>query len=124
MATTQMSGSQPVAAQAVERAQPPIRWPRPNRSSVLTIALWGLGLLVGLLIPATIVPPTQATATVGEAWTAFSITVLGAAMMVSATAWQFRRTRDASILILGVVPGSTLVVGGIILATVKVLGYV
>lgn len=113
-----------MAEHAQERAQPPIRWPHPNRSSVLTIALWGLGLLVGLLIPATIVPPTQETATAGEAWTAFSITVLGAVLMVAATAWQSRRTRDASVLILGVVPGSTLIVGGIILATVKVLGFV
>lgn len=124
MATAHIHGSQPMAVQRVERAQPPIRWPHPNRYGVLTIALWGLGLLVALLIPALIVPPYQETATVGEAWTAFSFTVLGALFMIAATSWRYRRSKDSGILILGLVPGAAVIVGGVILATAKVLGFV
>jgi predicted membrane channel-forming protein YqfA (hemolysin III family) len=124
MATAHIHGSQPMAVQRVERAQPPIRWPHANRSGVLTIALWGLGLLVALLIPALIVPPYQKTATVTAAWTAFAFTVIGALCMVAATAWHYRRTKDSGILILGLVPGGAVIVGGVILATVKILGFV
>jgi hypothetical protein len=113
-----------MATQTVERAQPPIRWPHPDRSSVLTIALWALGLLVALLIPALIVPPYQKTATAAAAWTAFSFTVLGALFMIAATSWHYRRSKDSGILILGAVPGAAVIVGGVILATVKVLGFV
>jgi hypothetical protein len=111
-----------MAANTTELAQPPIRWPHFNRTSVLTFALWGIGLIVALLIPASIVSPGQTTATAGAAWAAFSFTVLGAAIMMITTWWRWRKTRDAGILILGIVPGSAVVVGGIILATAKVLG--
>jgi len=124
MATTDLHGSQPTVAQAEEHAQPPIRWPHPNRSSVLTIALWALGLLVALGVPAAIVPPNQKTATAAAAWTAFAFTALGAAFMITATAWHFRRTKDSGILLLGIVPGATVMIGGIILATVKILNFV
>ncbi len=122
MATTQYHGSQPDTTPSEERAQAPIRWPHPNRTHLITIALWGLGLLIALLIPATIVPPGQATARPGPVWTAFTITVVGALMMIGATVWAWRRTKDAGVLILGVVPGATVIIGGIILATAKVLG--
>jgi hypothetical protein len=125
MATTQLPGSQPIVARAGDdRAQPPIRWPHPNRSSVLTIALWAIGLIVALAVPAFIVPPSQKTATVAAVWTSFSFTVVGAVIMIAATAWNFRRTKDSGILILGLVPGVTVIICGVILATVKVLGFV
>ena len=113
-----------MAARADDRAQPPIRWPHPNRSGVLTIALWGLGLVIALLIPALIVPPYQKTATATEAWTAFSVTVFGALIMMGVTGWRYRKTRDSGILVLGIVPGVSVIIGGVILATVKVLGFV
>jgi hypothetical protein len=122
VATTSAHGSQQTAEPPAERAQPPIRWPRPNRSSLLTIAFWALGLLVALLIPAMIVPPGQKTASVSAAWTAFSFTVLGAAMMIAATSWHYLRTKDSGILLLGLVPGGSVILGGIMLATVKILG--
>jgi predicted membrane channel-forming protein YqfA (hemolysin III family) len=124
MATAHLPDSQQTAEQPAERAQPPIRWPHLVRSSVPTIALWALGLLVALLVPAMIVPLSQKTATVSAAWTAFSFTVLGAAMMIAATSWHFLRTRDSGILLLGLVPGVAVVLGGIMLATVKTLGFV
>jgi hypothetical protein len=111
-----------MAAQSVERAQPPIRWPHPDRSSVLIIALWGLGLLVALIVPALIVPPSQKTATVADAWTAFSFTVVGAILMIGATGWHYRRTKDSGILLLGAVPGTAVIIGGVMMATVKILG--
>jgi hypothetical protein len=113
-----------MTSQVEERAQPPIRWPHPNRGTALTIALWALGLLVALLVPATIVPPTAQSATPAAAWTAFTFTVVGAALMIGATAYRWRKTQDAGILLLGAIPGASVIVGGIILATVKVLGFV
>lgn len=113
-----------MAARTVDRAQPPIRWPHPNRSSVLAVALWALGLIVALLVPALIVPPYQETATPAAAWTAFSFTVVGALFMIAATSWHYRRSKDSGILILGLVPGTAVIVGGVIMATVKVLGFV
>jgi hypothetical protein len=125
MATTHVQGSQPIVARVEDdRAQPPIRWPHPNRSSVLTIALWAIGGIVGLGIPALIVPPWQKTATSAEAWTAFSVTVIGSAIMMASTSWHYRKTKDTGILVLGLVPGATVIICGIILATVKVLGFV
>ncbi|HET9657048.1 MAG TPA: hypothetical protein VFP72_16975 [Kineosporiaceae bacterium] len=111
-----------MTTQVEERAQPPIKWPHPTRIGTLTLAMWVAGLLVALLIPAAIVPPTQNTATPGAAWSAFAVTVLGAGLMIAATIWSWRKTKDAGVLILGFVPGTTVIVGGILLATVKVLG--
>lgn len=122
VATNPVPGGQQTAKVPAERAQPPIRWPHPNRSSVLTIALWALGLLVALLVPAMIVSPGQKTASVSAAWTAFSFTVLGAAMMITATSWHYLRTKDSGILLLGLVPGGAVILGGVLLATVKILG--
>ena len=125
MATTQVHGSQPIVARVEDdRAQPPIRWPHPNRSSVLTIALWAIGLIVGLGIPALIVPPWQKTATPAAGWTAFTVTVLGSAVMMASTSWHYRKTKDSGILVLGLVPGATVIICGVILVTVKVLGFV
>jgi hypothetical protein len=124
MATIHVHGSQPPAARADDRAQPPIRWPHPNRYSAFTIALWGLGLIIALLIPASIVPLSQKAASVADVWTAFGFTVLGALIMMGATGWRFRMTKDSGILLLGIVPATSIIIGGVILATVKVLGFV
>jgi hypothetical protein len=122
MAATDFHGGRPDTAPSEERAQPPIRWPHPQRIYLVTIALWGLGLLVALVIPASIVPPGQATAAPGPAWTAFTFTVIGALVMMGATVWAWRRTKDSGLLILGLIPGSTVIIGGIILVTAKILG--
>lgn len=120
MATSPVTGDRQLATQ--ERAQAPIRWPHPDTSDITSILLWLVGVLVALGLPALIVPPGKATAPPGQVWGAFSLTVLGAAIMIGATMLHFRRARDASILVLGLVPGFSVIVGGIILAATKIYG--
>lgn len=108
--------------QGPQRAQAPIRWPHPDRSNLLAVALWAIGLVIALAVPAAIVPPGQKTAHIVPVWTAFSFTVIGAALMIGSTTLRWRRTGDSGLLILGVVPGLTVIIGGIILATTKIFG--
>ncbi len=103
-------------------AQAPIRWPRPERGTVIAIVAWVVGLLIALIVPALIVSPSKTTAPVDQAWTAFGFTALGAVIMFAATISQWRRTGDAASMVLGAVPASTVVVGGIILTTSKIYG--
>jgi hypothetical protein len=112
-------GEDHVLPQGDLRAQPPIRWPHPNRRSVAFVGLWLVGLCIALLVPASIVGPGEESAPVGDVWTAFSFTVLGAAVMLGAATLLYRRTGDAGAMVLGGVPAVATVAGGIILATTK-----
>jgi hypothetical protein len=104
------------------RAQAPIRWPRPDRGSVVLGAIWVIGLLIALAVPALIVPPNATHPNVGRTWFAFLFTVLGAAIMVGVSLFQFRRKRDGSILTLGTVSAIAVFLGGIILVATKLGG--
>ena len=105
-----------------ERAQPPFRWPHPDAMTLILVGLWVLGVLVALFVPALIVPPGADTAPAGEVWTAFSFTLLGAALMLAAGFGLFYRSRDATVLTLGLVPAIACIVGGLILAMSKLYG--
>jgi hypothetical protein len=100
-----------------ERAQAPIRWPRPDSTTITAIVIWLVGLVVALLVPAAIVPPGSETAEPGRIWTAFAVSVVGAAITLGATAFHARRKGDSAVLILGLVPAFSAVVGGVIFAT-------
>ncbi len=113
-----MSGSN--APQNSPRAQAAIRWPRPDRAALSLIALWVIGLLVALALPALVVAPGAQTAPVGRIWLAFAVTAVGAALMLAAVLALYRRARDASVLTLGVVPAIAVITGGIILAVTKI----
>ncbi len=104
------------------RAQPPIRWPRPSGPSTAYVALWVLGGIVAVLVPYFIVPPGQHTAPEARVWTAFACTVLGAVMMIVASALMWRRSKDAGLFVLGCVPALSTVIGGVVLATIKLTG--
>ncbi len=101
------------------RAQAPIRWPRPERRTVVLIAVWVVGLVIALAIPAAIVPPSTKNPAVGQTWTAFAFTMLGALVMGAASIAHYRNKRDTSVLTLGGVAAAALVLGGIILVASK-----
>ena len=69
-----------------ERAQAPIRWPRPDRFTLGLIAVWVIGLVIALAVPATIVPPTARHPSTGQTWFAFLFTVIGALIMLTVAA--------------------------------------
>src|SRR3954451_21823506 len=100
------------------RAQAPIRWPRPDAGSVVLGAIWVIGLRIALAVPALIGPPNATRPDVGRTWFALLFTVLGAGIMLVVSMLQFRRKRDGAILTLGTVSaisvfrvGTTLVPG-------------
>jgi hypothetical protein len=104
------------------RAQAPIRWPRPDRRSVLLAAIWIAGLLIALAVPALIVPPSAHNPNVGRTWFAFLFTVIGAGIMLGISLVQFMRKRDGTILTLGSVSAISVFLGGIILVATKLGG--
>ena len=104
------------------QAQAPIRWPRPDRTSIIIGAVWVLGLLISLVVPALIVPPNTTHPDVGRTWFAFLFTVIGAGIMLTMSMVQFRRNRDGSILTLGSVSAIAVLLGGIILVATKLGG--
>jgi hypothetical protein len=111
-----------VGSSSQNRAQAPIRWPRPDGITLVLIAIWVVGLLIALAVPALIVPPSATNPNVGRTWFAFLFTVIGAAIMLGVSLTQFRRTRDGTTLTFGSVAAITVFLGGIILVATKLGG--
>src|SRR3954453_18861646 len=111
-----------VGPTAEGRAQAPIRWPRPDRFTVLLAVVWVVGLVIALAVPATIVPPNAQHPSPGQTWLAFLFTLLGATIMLVCSIVQYRRKRDGSVLTLGGVSAVAVVLGGIILVATKLGG--
>jgi hypothetical protein len=111
-----------VGPKGQNQAQAPIRWPRPDRGSVVLGAIWVIGLLIALAVPALIVPPNETNPDVGRTWFAFLFTMIGAGTMLLMSLLQFRRKRDGAILTLGSVSAISVILGGIILVATKLGG--
>jgi predicted membrane channel-forming protein YqfA (hemolysin III family) len=111
-----------VGPSAENRAQAPIRWPRPDRTVVTLIVTYLIGLIIALVVPALIVPPRSEHPEVGRAWFAFLFTVIGAGIMLVSALLHFRHERDGTILSLATVSAITVLLGGIILVAVKLGG--
>lgn len=101
------------------RAQAPIRWPHPDGTTLALFALWLLGVAVALVVPALIVPPTADAQAAARVWTAFGFTVLGSGIMVAAVVGLWRRSGQAGILVLGIIPAVSCIAGGLIIAATK-----
>jgi len=101
------------------QAQPAIRWPRPSAPSLAYVTLWAVGGLVSLVVPLLIVPVGTASTSAASAWTAYAFTVLGAVIMLVAASLLFRRTKEAGLFIVGSIPAVVMVIGGVIMVTVK-----
>jgi LPXTG-motif cell wall-anchored protein len=102
-----------------ERAQAPIRWPRPDSFTLGLIAAWVVGLVIALAVPALIVPPTAQHPSAGQTWFAYAFTLLGALIMLGASVVHYRRKKDASVFTLGAVSAIAMILGGIILVATK-----
>ena len=120
MAATSRSGSQ---------QPPPLRYYNPavhrigwHKDSLVHLVVVGFGYLLGLLGPALVVPPGAATAPRSRIAVAFSITVLGVIIAMVTSSLAYRRRRNWSWLVIGIVPAISLLVGGAILAATKAGG--
>jgi hypothetical protein len=114
--------AQNVGPTSDDRAQAPIRWPRPDAASVVLGVIYAIGLVIALAVPALIVPPSTTHPQVGRTWFAFLFTVIGAGTMLVASLLHFRRKRDGTVLTLATVSAISVFLGGIILVAVKLGG--
>lgn len=102
-----------------ERAVPPVKWPHPGWPTIAAILVWFAGMLLAVLVPAIIVPPTQDQAEAGRVLLAFSCTLAGAVVM-AVVGWLLHRWHNAPLAwSFGMVPAVTVTVGGIIMAASK-----
>jgi cytochrome bd-type quinol oxidase subunit 2 len=116
--------AQNVGSTGEDRAQPPIRWPRPDRFTHTLGAVWIVGLVIALVVPALIVPPNSAHPSVGRTWFAFLFTAIGVAIMLTCSLLEWRRKRDGMVLTLFATAAIALFLGGIILVAAKLAaGY-
>ena len=121
MGATSSSGSPSKSPQPL-----PLRYQNPavhrigwHRESLVSLAVVGLGYLIGLLGPALVVPPGQETAPKAKIAVAFSITVIGVAIAMVTATLAYRRRRNWSWMVIGIVPALSLLLGGAILAATK-----
>lgn len=104
------------------RAQAPIRWPRPEAASIVLGVIYAIGLIVALAVPALIVPPSSTHPEVGRTWFAFLFTVIGAGLMLVSALIHYRRKHDGTILTIATVSAISVFLGGIILVATKLGG--
>jgi hypothetical protein len=119
---TGRQGGQDAPRDPQERAQAPIRWPRPDPATLGFVGVWAVGIFVAVFVPALIVPPNEKHPATGAVWLAFSTTVVGATVMMLTAVGLWRRGRDSSVFVMGAVPAVSCVAGGIILAATKLAG--
>ena len=105
-----------------ERAQAPIRWPRPDGVTLALLVVYVVGLIISLAVPALIVPPTARHPSTGQTWFAFSFTLIGVLIMLAASIVHYRREHDPSVFTLGGVSAVAVLIGGIILVATKLGG--
>ncbi len=104
------------------RAQAPIRWPRPDRFTLGLVAVFVVGLVIALAVPATIVPPSARNPSAGQTWLAFLFTLIGVVIMLAAVTVHYRRKKEVSIVTLGAVSAIAVLLGGIIIVATKLGG--
>jgi uncharacterized membrane protein len=104
------------------RAQAPIRWPRPEGFTLGLVAVFAVGLVVALAVPALIVPPTARNPSVGQTWLAFLFTLIGVVIMLAAVTLHYRRKKEVSVMTLGGVSAIAVLLGGIIIVATKLGG--
>ena len=105
-----------------ERAQAPIRWPRPDKFTLALLVAWVVGLVIALAVPALIVPPTAQHPSTGQTWFAFMFTVIGAVIMLTVSTLHYRREHEFTVATMATVCAIAVLVGGIILVATKLGG--
>lgn len=92
---------------------------RPPAISLVELGIVGAAYLFALVAPAFVVSPSQDTAPGARVAVAAGLTVLGAIVGAVVSLLAYRRTRNFSWLVIGIVPAFTLVILAVILAGVK-----
>jgi glucose uptake protein GlcU len=100
--------------------QPIHTQPKPPPSSLVSLVVILAGYVFSLAAPFFVVGPAQTDAPTDKIWLAFSLTVVGVVVATVTSAVEYLRTRNWSWLIIGIVPGLTLLMCGAILAAAKV----
>ncbi|GAB3596058.1 hypothetical protein GCM10027446_22390 [Angustibacter peucedani] len=115
-----------MSAHAKEPA-PPLRHVDPNTHhmdkppaiSLVELALVAAAYLFALVAPSFVVSPSATSASGGKLALAAGLTVLGVLVALVVAMMAYRRTRNFSWLVIGIVPSITLVAGAAILAGTK-----
>jgi hypothetical protein len=116
------AGSAAAPAGTTDRAQPPIRWPKPDTVGVVLILIWIVGVAFALFVPALIVSPGALKAPTDDVVRALVCTVFGTLLMMISAYILYRRTGEVGFAILGAVPAASCLAMGIILAATKLTG--
>jgi hypothetical protein len=116
------AGSAASPAGTAGRAQPPIRWPKPDATGVVLILLWLVGVAFALFVPALIVSPGKEVAPTEDVVWALISTVGGTLVMMTTAYILYRRTREVGFAVLGAVPAFSCLAMGIVLAATKLTG--
>ena len=122
---------------AEHRALAPIRWRKPDKGTTASMALWAVGLLIAIVVPALLAPPEfgntgdpgagsvqphTGTVVSGTAvGLPMGATVLGSLIMLVSAYALHRRTGSIGAAILAFVPTFVVVVSGAIIATMLLL---
>jgi hypothetical protein len=93
---------------------------KPPAISLVELGGVAVAFLFALVAPAFVVSPTAQSATGGKIGLAAGLTILGVLVGVVVAFLAYRRTRNFSWLVIGFVPGMTLVVLAIVMAATKV----
>ncbi len=101
------------------RAQAPIKWPKPDGVGVGLFLLWVVGVVVALGVPGLIVGPSEQTAPTGDILLAGGLTVVGCLIMIASAYIYYRRSGEIAVVMLGAVPAFSCLAGGVILAATK-----
>lgn len=101
------------------RAQAPIRWPKPNAAGIAFFLVWLVGVVLALGVPGLIVGPQEETAPTRDILLAGGFTVVGCLIMIVSAYIFYRRTGELAAVMFGAVPAFSCLAGGVILAATK-----
>ncbi len=92
---------------------------KPPAVSLIELAVLAAAFLFALIAPVFVVSPAETSAPGSRLALAAGLTLLGVAVALVVTALAYRRTRNYSWLVIGVVPSITLVAAAAVLAGTK-----
>ncbi|MFC6007712.1 hypothetical protein [Angustibacter luteus] len=106
---------------------PPMRYTDPNTHhmdkppaiSLVELAMVGAALLFALVAPAFVVSPSDTSAPGGRIAVAAGLSFVGAAVAIGVAMMAYKRTRNFSWLVIGIVPSITVIIGAAIMAGTK-----
>jgi hypothetical protein len=106
---------------------PPLRYTDPNTHhmdkppaiSLVELAMVGAALLFALVAPALVVSPSEPNASGGRIALAAGLSFLGAGIAVVISMLAYRRTKNFSWLVIGIVPSISVIIGAAIMAGTK-----